>query len=989
MSAVDMFESVGQEYKSFTLIRRVPIEELQCVLLELEHQPSGARVMHLANDDAENLFCLSFRTLPKTSNGVAHILEHTVLCGSEKFPIKDPFFSMMRRSLNTFMNALTGSDFTCYPASTQVTKDFYNLLEVYMDSVFKPKLKELSFLQEGHRLEFLDPSDPTSPLEYKGIVFNEMKGAMTSPEARMWEAMYESLYPDLTYGINSGGDPAVIPELSYQELLDFHRTYYHPSRCLFFFYGNMPLVEHLDFIEKHALKGVESKEALPALPKQQRRENLVKRTLSYPLAKESIAEDKCLLALGWLTCSVAEQKDLLALSVLENALMATDASPLKRALLDSGLCKQALVYMDDDNSEIPLLFLMKGCREEDADALEKVLRDCLERLATEGVPEHLVESALHQAEIHRSEITGDGAPFGLTLFMRSALLRQHSVDPEKGLMIHSLFSELREELRNPAFLPSLLRKYILDNPHCARILMKPDAELTARENEEERQRLDRLKEGLDEAHKEAIIKTAAELQKFQSEQENENLEVLPKVTHADVPKACMDYPLSRESVGDLEVFHHESFTNHLTYVDMVFDLPAIAEEDLSYTRLLAHIYTGMGCGSRSYSEALEFMHEHTGGIQASLSLNTQAQDKDAFLPAFHLQGKALDRKQDQLFSIMQEMLSAPCLDDRARLKELVLKQYSALESSLTSRALKYAINLSASGTGTSDRISYAWSGLEYYWTIKHLVQNWDQEVDPLIERLQRIQNSLVAPESLHLVLSTDRKAYEQLAQQDFYGLTQREKKPHQPWLADYSLQAIEPQARLIASPVAFTAWVFPSVSYSHPEAAAVALASFVLENLTLHKRIREQGGAYGGGASFNLLSGKFYFFSYRDPHITHTFQAFHEAIDAVSEGKFEERYLDEAKLELIQALDSPLSPGSRGSMAYSWWRAGLTKDKRQSFRDRLLAVTSLEVKEAADKHIRQKISSGSPVSFAGKELVEKENALLKEAGMTPLKMEPV
>lgn len=987
MASVEQaFDTVGQRYGSFVLKRRVPIEELQCVLLELEHEPTGAQVMHIANDDQENLFCLSLRTLPKTSNGVAHILEHTVLCGSEKFPINDPFFCMTRRSLNTFMNALTGSDFTCYPAASQVPKDFYNLLDVYIDAVFRPHLKELSFLQEGHRLEFTNPQDSDSSLQYKGIVFNEMKGAMSTPEARIWEAMYETLYPNLTYGINSGGDPAVIPELSYQELLDFHSTYYHPSRCLFFFYGNMPLRQHLDFIETHALQKVKRQEQLPPLPPQPRRKHPISQNLAYPLAKESMSDDKCLLALGWLTCAISEQKDLLALNVLENALMGTDAAPLKRALLASGLCKQAATYMDDDNSEIPFLVLMKGCKESDADALEHVLRDTLEKLASEGIPEHLVESALHQVEIHRSEITGDGAPFGLTLFMRSALLRQHGVDPEKGMMIHSLFDELRQELKNPAFLPSLLRKYLLDNPHCTRLLMTPDPELSSKETQEEQDRLERLKNGLDSTHKEAIIKTTDELKKFQASQEKQNVEVLPKVTLADVPKESVHYPLNRETAGNIEVFHHECFTNHLTYVDMVFDLPAIAEKDLPYLRLLSHIYTGMGCGNRDYSSALAFQHEHTGGVHAMLSLDSQAEDKDSFRPAFHLQGKALTHKQDKLMEIMQDFLATPILNDKERLKELILKQYSALESALTHKALRYAINLSASGLSLSARVSYAWSGLEYYSTIKQLATNWDKEADKLIQKLEHIQNSLAAPDSLHLVLGCDSAAYQQLKKQDFYGLTKRPQQAHQPWLADYKLEPIEAQARIIASPVAFTAWVFPTISYTHTDAAAVCLSSFLFDNIILHRRIREEGGAYGGGAHFSMLSGKFYFFGYRDPHITHTLQAFQEAVDTIGKGQFEARHLEEAKLEMIQSLDNPVSPGSRASVAYNWWRTGLTQEKRQHFRNRILNTTQEDIKNAIEKHIKNNMHLGKPVSFTSKELATKENQLLKDAKLPTLQI---
>ncbi|MFQ5730013.1 MAG: insulinase family protein, partial [Waddliaceae bacterium] len=321
MVAKIAFDRVEKKYKQFKITRIVDLSGIKCTLRELVHIPTGAQVMHIKNDDSENVFCLSFQTVLDSSNGVAHILEHSVLCGSEKFPVKDPFFAMTRRSLNTFMNAFTGADFTCYPAASQVSKDFYNLLEVYLDAVFKPNLRELSFMQEGHHLEFANPADPSTPLEFKGVVFNEMKGAMSTPDSRLSEALDETLFPDITYGYNSGGDPKIIPQLTYQQLLDFHAQYYHPSRCLFFFYGNLPLEGHLDFIEEHVLKGVKKKESLPTISDQSRFTAPRRKTVGYPFPAEDDPHEKTLITFSWLTCHILEQEELLALNILSLVLL--------------------------------------------------------------------------------------------------------------------------------------------------------------------------------------------------------------------------------------------------------------------------------------------------------------------------------------------------------------------------------------------------------------------------------------------------------------------------------------------------------------------------------------------------------------------------------------------------------------------------------------------------------------------------------------------
>ncbi len=984
------FHSVGQQYHDFKVTRLLEIPELQCTMRELVHIPTQAQVMHIGNDDPENLFCLSFPTLPYSSNGVAHILEHTVLCGSKKFPVSDPFFAMNRRSLNTFMNALTGADFTCYPAATQVTKDFYNLLDVYLDAVFHPNLKELSFLQEGHRLEFANPSDPNTPLEFKGIVYNEMKGALASGNARLSEAMNESLFPNLTYGYNSGGDPKDIPSLTYEELIQFHQTFYNPSRCLFFFYGNMPLEGHLDFIAKQALEGVVKVPPLPPLPAQPRYTHPVRRSLHYPISSDDSPADKALIGFGWLTCHILDQQEVLALSILEIILMDTDASPLKMALLKSGLCKQASSSIEDDISEIPWTIALRGCNEKQVDKLEKVLRKTLETIVHEGISLEMVENAIHQLEFYRSEITGDYAPFGLSLFMRSALLKQHGAQPDDGLRIHSLFEEIRRKnLEDPHYFTGLVKKYLIDNPHFVRIVMVPDTQLGKEEADLERATLDKIRSTLSQKQIDLIIEKSAELSTYQNREDDENIDLLPKVTLKDVPLTPRDYPLKQEKVGNLEVFSHACFTNDIVYADLVFHLPDMPEEDLPFLRLLTVVLSQVGCNGRDYKENLAYIQGNTGGVGATLSLNLQAADHKCFLPSLHIKGKALYRKAPKLFSLIHEMVKSTHLNDAPRLKEIILKHYSGLQSGLNQNALKYAINLSSSRLNVSSKIANDLYGLNYFWKVRELANNFDKEAPKLIAKLEEIYQTVMCVDNPHLVIGCDSVMYQEIKDHGFYGLKQLETHPYTPWRDGYSLEQTPSQGRVIASPIAFNSLVFPSVSYIHPHAPALHIVTFLFDNLTLHTRIREQGGAYGGGAASNTMSGIFYFYSYRDPQITKTLQAFHEAIELVLNGEFDEEDLEEAKLEMVQVLDSPISPGSRAEAAYGWLREGKTLDMRQAFRTKILALTKKDVIKAVKEVIVPNITKGSTVVFAGKELLERENDLLADQGLPPLEILPI
>lgn len=969
--------SVGQTYKDFQVTKAVEIPELQCFLRELVHIPTGAQVMHLSNDDPENLFCLSFRTHPDTSNGVAHILEHTVLCGSQKYPVKDPFFAMTRRSLNTFMNALTGSDFTCYPAASQVHKDFYNLFEVYLDAVFNPLLKKLSFLQEGHRLEFVVPTDPTTPLIHKGVVFNEMKGALSSGSARLAEEMNAALYPDLTYGINSGGDPKEIPNLTYEQLLDFHRKFYLPSRCLFFFYGNMPLEGHLDFITDHTLKNASKAALLPPIPRQPRFTSPKYITKDYPISPEEDPADKALIAFGWLTSHVLDQDEVLALSIIEIILMDTDASPLKLALLRSGLCKQASVYMDTDISEVPVVISLKGCEPENAAPLEKIIRETLQKIVEDGIPLEAFESAMHQLEFARSEIVGNHAPFGLSLFMRSALISQHGGQPENGLVIHSLFERLRSRhFGDPDYLTGLIKKYFLDNPHMVRITMVPNRELNAQEAVEETEELNKIRQQLSLKAIEKIVATSVELIAFQKQQEEENIDVLPKIALSDVPKFSREYDLHQEQVGGLKVFHHACFTNEIVYADLIFDLPEIGLQDIPYLRLFSIMLSQVGSGGRSYAENLDYIQANTGGIGSYIALNIQVNDSNQFSPSFGIRGKALYRKANKLFPLYNDILTSLNFDDIPRMKEVLQKHYTSLHSTITQSSLRYSMNLGASGLDVPSYLMNKWHGLDYYWFIKKIIDNIDAEIDKVASKLKRMRLELLGLENPHLVITCTKAKYDELKRNEFYGLQNMVTHSYPSWKGDYAVPKVESQGRVVASPIAFTSHIFKTVPYVHPDTPALGVAACLFDNLTLHVSIREQGGAYGGGATCNTTSGNFCFYAYRDPNISKTLSAFDAAVNRIIEGKFEESDLEEAKLEVIQSLDAPVAPGSRGELAYGRMREGKTAEVRQAFRNRLMSLTHKDVVDAVKSHVAAQSKEAITVVFAGRELLERENIAL-------------
>ena len=459
----------GDSFLGYTINRIVKLEEIDSFYYELEHVGTGAKHVHISNNDKENTFSVAFKTVPSDSTGVAHILEHTALCGSNKFPVNDPFFSMLKRSLSTFMNAFTASDWTMYPFSTQNRKDFYNLMDVYLDSAFFPNLRELSFKQEGHRMELEDSLESADParLVIKGVVYNEMKGAMSSPNQVVGQSLLSSLFPDTTYRFNSGGDPVYIPELTHRQLIEFHRRHYHPSNAYFYTYGNLPLEDHLTFIEDKILKTFKKTDPGTDVPSQPRWNK--SRETSYPfmLGKSEDPVKKYQACISWLCADIRETFEVLVLALLEQILTGNSASPLRKALIDAGLGSALSDYsgFDADNRDTVFSIGLKDVREEDSAKIEEIVFDVLTGHAENGIEKPLIDAAIHQLEFHRKEVRNTPYPQGLRLFMSICATWLHGGRPERILKIDEDLDKIKSEVEAGSFFEKYIKKHFLDNPH--------------------------------------------------------------------------------------------------------------------------------------------------------------------------------------------------------------------------------------------------------------------------------------------------------------------------------------------------------------------------------------------------------------------------------------------------------------------------------------------------------------------------------------------
>jgi len=968
---------IGQTIGHYLIKNIVEIKELQSIFYELEHTKMKSTILHVANEDPENLFCLAFQTPPSSSNGLPHILEHTVLCGSKKYPIKDPFFGMTKRSLNTFMNALTGSDFTCYPAASLIEKDFYNLLEVYIDSTFFPLLKELSFLQEGCRTEFLEQENKDSPLVFKGIVYNEMKGCLGSIDSRLSHYINETLMPDLPYKYNSGGDPKEIPLLTYKEFLNFYEKHYHPSSCLFYFYGNLPLEKHLEFLENQLFKEVTPKERKISFPVQKRFLCPLKEKRFYP-THEKKGKNKTWVSFSWLTAQIKDQEEILALTLLDSMLLDTDASILKHALMESDLCTQVEAYIDPEMSEMPFHIICKGCEEKDVDALEQVIFKTLKECFEKGFEEEQIRSSLHQLEFSGTEITSDHYPFGLILFFKAGLAKLHGCDPASQLLLHTHFEKLIELTEDPKYLPSLIDKYLLNNRHFVRIVLSPDEHLEEKEHEREKKLLESIKAKLSEAEKTKVIENASILKSYQEKVETKELECLPKLKIEEIPKKTTFFELNKRSLPSLEIYHHPNFTNHIVYADLVCSLPHLTKEELYYTKLFTLLFSEVGTKNRTYKENLEKLYKFTGGVSCALGIHSQCNTPEIIKPAIHLRGKALSRNKAMLFSLMSEMMQSVSFKEKPRIKELILQIHQELSEKILKGSISYATDLAVFENSIPTKLHHIWHGFGFYEFIKSLAQEIDHKLPMIMDHLTHLKPKLFHHQHMDLILSCSQKDFENIEKENFYGLSNLDKYPYHPWVSDFDIHSIGSHARIISSGVAFICRAAKTIYAPNPDSPFLSLSSTIMQNEILLKKVREQGGAYGSGASYNIINGNFSMYSYRDPNIASTFDAFDAAIEMISEGDFSTEQLEQAKFNIIQHIDSPVSPGLKATDSYSQIRENLRLDLRQAFRDKTLAATKEQVSNATAKHLSNIAKEAKAAVFCSERLLKKEEGKLKE-----------
>ncbi len=936
----------------YELLKHEWIEDVRSDGYLLRHKKSGARILVLQNDDENKVFNIGFKTLPKDNTGVAHIMEHSVLCGSRRFPVKDPFVELVKGSLNTFLNAMTYPDKTLFPIASCNEKDYCNLMDVYLDAVFYPDIfkREEIFKQEGWSYQLENPEDE---IEINGVVYNEMKGAFSSPEDVLEREMMNALFPDTVYGVESGGDPACIPDLTYEEFLAFHEKYYHPSNSYIYFYGNMDIEERLAWLDREYLSAFdapESEEPKVELQKTFSKMKRVRRT--YPISDEDPEEDNTYLSWSAVIGTGAEVELSIAFSVLEYALLSAPGAKLKQALLDAGIGNDIIGDYGGGVYQPYLSVIAKNANEKDADRFLKVIQKTLREIVKEGIDKNALYAGINSLEFQFREADFGSFPKGLMYGLDAfdSWLYDDNM-PFDYLKQLGIYADLREKAKGRYF-EDLIQTWLLDNTHAALVVLAPERGLTAKNDARLKEKLHAYKETLTESQIQELIDDTKRLREFQQTPSTpEDLAKIPMLTREDIDRKAQPFENDEVQLDGLTILHHNVFTNGIAYVDLLFDLEDLPAEDLGYLSILKSVLGMVDTEHFNYVDLNNDINRNTGGISAGISAYESGDGKvKAFLG---LKSRALYEKLSYALEMSEEILTSR-FDDDKRLYEIIAN----LESRL-SMQLNAAGNQAAAGRALSYLSGYyafqeAISGIEFYELVYDLEENFDERKEQLKEKLCEISALLFQKKNLFVSVTSDQEGLEALraplkafAASLSNGETEKGRKPEN-FVSCEQIRPLGKKNEAFKTPgqVQYVARAgdFAQEGFSYTGILCILKVLMSYDYLWINLRVK--GGAYGCMCAFNRKGGS-YFVSYRDPHLKATNEIYDGVPAYLREFEADERQMTKYIIGAISELDTPLTPAMKGSRSLNAYFSGITDEDVQREREEILNATPGQIRELA------------------------------------------
>ena len=929
-------------HAAFELIRDEHIAEANSQAQLFRHKKTGAEVLSLVNDDENKVFGITFKTPPDDSTGIAHILEHSVLCGSRKYPVKKPFVELIKGSLNTFLNAMTFPDKTAYPVASLNLKDFYNLVDVYLDAVFFPLITEDTFRQEGWHYEL---EDSASPLVYKGVVFNEMKGVFSSPDAVMRDIAQRSLYPDVTYGKSSGGDPRVMPELTYQQFKDFHRKFYHPSNTRAFFSGDDDAGERLAILDAYFSQF--ERETVDAEVKLQARFNAPRSIeATYAGTKQAGKARDGMVQLNWMLDPPADKTESLSHGMLSYLLVGNSAAPLRKVLTESGLGESMTGGGIGSGLRQPMASIgMKGVDAADADKLEALILSSLEEIATKGFAPDQLEAAANTFEFSLRENNTGSYPRGMSYMFSALNSWLHGGDPIAPLVFEDALAALKDKAGKGHF-EAEIRRLFLANMHRTTVTLTADPEQGAREAAKEVQILADVRETLDAA---ALDATVAETEKLKALQEEVDdpaeLAKIPTLTLGDLPREIRTVPIDIGTLGDARLFYHDLPTLGIVYADFGFDLHVLDKGLLPYLPLFGRALLQTGTSKEDFVSLTQRIGRSTGGINQHRGLSSR-QGSDGSAAWFFLSGKAVPDKVEEMLAIMGDVLLDARLDNRERFKQMALEEKAGFEARLVPSGNSIVDTRLRSGLTEASWIAEQTGGVSYLAFLRDLVGRVDSDWDGVKAALLRIRDMLFNRGRMIINVTADGTLWDRARGEidNFVGRLPNADYAFADWAVDFAPRS---EGLIIPAQVNYVGKGANLRALGFELTAASSVALKFLNTTYMWDKVRVQGGAYGGSARYDQTSGNFSFLSYRDPNLLKTLDAYDGASKALNAG-IGDNDLTRSIIGVIGDIDGYEFPDSKGYS--SMWRqlTGTTDAIRQQRRDEILGASVADFRRLAE-----------------------------------------
>jgi Zn-dependent M16 (insulinase) family peptidase len=949
--------------KAFTLVREETIPELNSVAKLYVHRRTGARLLSIINDDENKVFSINFRTTPKDSTGVPHILEHSVLNGSEKYPVKEPFVELVKGSLATFVNAFTFPDKTCYPVASQNVQDFYNLIDVYMDAVLHPLISEQTLMQEGWHYEI---NDPNEPLTYKGVVFNEMKGAYSSPDGVLETRVLQSLFPRHLYGVDSGGDPRHIPDLTYEQFRNFWETYYHPSNAFIYFYGNDDPEKRLTLMEGY-LKPYKKKKVRSTVPLARPFKRPRRVEYPYDAGEDQDLEKKHYLVVNWKLPDTSDAVLNFSLRILGHILIGTPASPLRKALLDSGLGEDlAGIGMETEMRHLIFSTGLKGTRKRHAKRIEKLIFDTLEGLVQNGIDPDTVAAAMNTVEFRLRENNAGAYPVGIALMRRVLTTWIHDEDPFKLLAFEGPLLQIKQRLAdNPRYFEGLIQTHLLDNMHRTILRLTPDPDLGRRLDEEEKERLAKIQESLTPQQIADLVETTKQLKARQETPDSpEALATLPVLKLEDLDKENKTIPLEVLEQQDTKVLYHDIFTNGIVYLDLGFDLHALPADLLPLTEIFGRALLETGTDKEDFVKLSQRIGKSTGGITHTAITATAFGSREAVARLF-LRGKATVAQAGELLNILRDVLLTARLDERERIKQIVLEEKAGLESSLVPSGHIYVNQRLRAQFNEAGWAKDQMSGIGYLFALRELASDIDRRWKSVQKKLEAIREALINRGALVVNVTVDEanwKAFQPQLDEFLAALPANSVK-----IAPFGVQPQQKREGLaIPAQVNYVgkAANLYDLGYEYDGSADVIIG--YLRMAYLWEKIRVQGGAYGAFSVFDDASGVFTFLSYRDPNVAATIDSYDKAatfLKSLDSSRLSENELTKAIIGAIGDLDAYQLPDARGFTSMLRYLTNRTDELRQEIREEVLSTNGEDF--IAFGEVLEKVAQSNAITVLG------------------------